>query len=110
MSIDQTEIIDFVSIEKSNGEVVLTISDHLPWEEDEEEHLLLLQEKINAYLRFIESGEMFRKVPRSEGRNIVIDVVMKFPLSPNAQIFLERAKAAVEEADFGLRWRNFQPN
>ena len=37
--------------------VVLTITDHLEWD-IENEHLLILQDKINAYLGAIEDGEL----------------------------------------------------
>ena len=44
MSVEILNVIDFVSSDK-NGNVVLTISDHLEWDE-ENNHLLLLQDKI----------------------------------------------------------------
>ncbi|OGL65770.1 hypothetical protein A2753_02785 [Candidatus Uhrbacteria bacterium RIFCSPHIGHO2_01_FULL_47_11] len=39
MSIEQTSVVDFVSINKE-GEVMLTISDHLEWDE-KNEHVVL---------------------------------------------------------------------
>ena len=57
MSIEQSDKIDFISITKS-GKVQLTISDHLEWN-NEEMHLLILQKKINAYLDFIQSEQIF---------------------------------------------------
>ncbi len=50
MSIEQTEIVDFVNIDRKSGDVWLTISDHLPGDHGEGEHLVLLQNKLNAYL------------------------------------------------------------
>ncbi|MEM9526867.1 MAG: DUF6572 domain-containing protein, partial [Bacteroidota bacterium] len=44
MAIDQLDKIDFISVDTVNDRVVLTISDHLSWE-DEFEHSYLLQEK-----------------------------------------------------------------
>ena len=79
MSIDQTDVIDLAAIDRASGDLWLTISDHLPWDKNEGDHLILLQNKLNAYLRFIESGEVFKKVPAAEGRNIVINLVGKFP-------------------------------
>jgi hypothetical protein len=52
MSIDRTDTIDFATIDNVSGDLWLTISDHLPWDENEENHLLLLQNKLNTYLRF----------------------------------------------------------
>ena len=60
MSIEQTNTVDFVSIDEISGDALLTISDHLAWDENEGAHLELLQNKLNAYLRFIESGELER--------------------------------------------------
>ncbi len=40
--------IDFISIDK-DGNVVLTVSDHLEWDV-QNEHLVTLQNKLNVYL------------------------------------------------------------
>jgi hypothetical protein len=104
MSIDQTDVVDLVSIDNASGDLWLTISDHLRWEEDEGNHLALLQGKLNAYMRFIESGEVFESVPQGRGRSIVINLVGKFPLSQQAYLFLGNARAAVEGAGFRLRF------
>lgn len=110
MTIDQADIIDFATIDKASGDLLLAISDHLPWGEDEGKHLILLQSKLNAYLRFIESGEIFEKVPEARGRGIVINVVGKFPLSREADIFFGKARAAVEGAGFRLQFNLLRPN
>jgi hypothetical protein len=75
VSVEQTSTIDFATIDHSSGDIWLTISDHLPWDADEIGHLELLQGKINAYLRFIESGELMRKIPDAAGRSVIIDLV-----------------------------------
>ncbi|HGP7195337.1 TPA: DUF6572 domain-containing protein, partial [Neisseria meningitidis] len=54
MSILEENVIDSASIE--NGILILTISDHLKWDN---EHLFLLQEKINSYIQYIGSGQIF---------------------------------------------------
>src|ERR1700675_748214 len=111
MSIDQTDTIDFATIDKTSGDLWLTISDHLPWlEEDEASHLVLLQNKLNAYLRFIESGEVLEKLPESRSRGIVINLVGKFPLSQKADFFFGKARAAVEGAGFRLQFSLMRPN
>lgn len=109
MSIEH-ETIDFASIEKLSGDLCLAISDHLPWSENEADHLVLLQNKLNTYLRFIESGEIFSKLPEAKGRNIIIKVVGKFALSEEAKIFFEKARSAIEEAGFKLEFTLIRPN
>jgi hypothetical protein len=103
MTIEQGDVIDFSSIEKTSGDLWLTISDHLPWEEMEGEHLVLLQNKLNAYLRFIESGEIFGEIPSAKGRNIVINIAGKFPMTEMADIFFQKARTTIEAAGFRLR-------
>lgn len=111
MSIDQADTIDFATIDKVTGDLWLTISDHLPWDENNEgSHLALLQKKINAYPRFVESGEVFKKVPGAEERSIVINLVGKFPLSQNADCFFGKARGAIESAGFRLQFILMRPN
>lgn len=76
MSVENSKIIDFIS-EKDN-KIILTISDHLEWDDDNE-HIYLLQEKINAYLMAIESGQINKSYPHSIEKKIAISVVLKYP-------------------------------
>ena len=66
MSVDQPAVIDFLWKDPKNNRAVLTISDHLDWE-DEGEHLVLLQDKLNHYLEFIESGQLAEAKPSCAG-------------------------------------------
>ena len=110
MSIEQTDTVDFVNIDHGSGDVWLTISDHLGWDQGEGEHLLLLQSKLNAYLRFIESGEIFIEFPETRGRKMVINLVGKFPLSEQANLFLEKARSAISNAGFALQFKLMPSN
>jgi uncharacterized protein DUF6572 len=110
MSIEETNAIDFASIDRASGDLLLTITDHLPWDHNEGNHLVLLQNKFNAYLRFVESGEVFEKVPDAKGRSIVINVVGKFSLSEKADRFFELARSRIEEAGFRLQFTLKRPN
>lgn len=46
MAVDDKNVIDIVSM-NPEGKAVLTISDHLEWD-TENNHLLILQDKINS--------------------------------------------------------------
>lgn len=72
MSVEQTDVIDFASVNDA-GQVVLTISDHLEWD-GVNSHLLLLQEKVNAYIACIQSGELLEVYPDSAGRSQLISI------------------------------------
>jgi hypothetical protein len=100
MSVDQTNVIDLISTNAS-GEVVLTVSDHLDWS-DSVRHQTILQEKLNAYLAFAESGQMLREYPDSAGRTVVFDVALKFEPDNKGVRFLKRAAEVVKSA--GFRW------
>jgi Family of unknown function (DUF6572) len=103
MSLDNPNTVDAIGVEKTTGIAILTMTDSWDWS-DEGQHLLALQDKINAYLNFIESGEIYQKYPNAKGWKIIIDVVTKFPLPEIGVQFLEKANAAC--ADLGVTVRD----
>ena len=58
MTIEDSDKVDKIVIERATGKAVLAISDHLPWDVDEGRHLELLQTKVYRYLDPIKSGEL----------------------------------------------------
>ena len=96
MSIEDLESVDFIGID-NNEKVVLTISDHLEWNQ---EHLLLLQEKLNLYLSFIESGEILESYPQAQGKAIKINVVCKHQPTEEALAFMGKAYSVISQAGF----------
>jgi hypothetical protein len=105
MSVDQSQVIDVVSKNKK-GTIVLSISDHLDWDETEK-HLRVLQEKINTYLVFLDSGEVYRKYPEAKGCPIEIEVMFHYRPSPEARFFLAKVKPIVESSGYGFRFEQF---
>ena len=101
MSIDQPTVVDFLWKDEKKDRVVLTISDHLDWEE-EGEHLLLLQDKLNHYLEFIEGGQLLEAKPEFKGLPVLIHVAAKHPLSDQAAKFYEMVNERVGELGFSL--------
>ncbi|RED53811.1 DUF6572 domain-containing protein [Aestuariispira insulae] len=95
MAVEQTDIIDLIGIDQETDEVVLTITDSLPWEGREDDHLFLLQEKINTYVGFIESGDILAEFPEAEGREPVITIVGKYALPDAALDFVRQAESIV---------------
>ena len=102
MSIENSNVIDFVSLDQT-GNAILTISDHLEWGN---EHLLLLQEKLNTYLSSIESGDLCNNYPNVKGRKIIINLTTKYLPNEEGYIFLEKVKTMLEAAGYDFRHQN----
>ena len=109
----ETKLVDSIYVKKT-GDVVMVITDHVPWDEtelkndydlDELGHIYLLQEKINYYLGILESGELWTKFPQFAGRQIDIEVVGKYKLSKRAEEFYDKFRAAIEGFGFKLLFR-----
>ncbi|MBI5772957.1 MAG: hypothetical protein HZA89_04330 [Verrucomicrobia bacterium] len=103
MSVEQRDVIDFCSI-RPDGRAALTISDHLPWLADSN-HLVILQDKLNAYLTVVESGQIFDAYPQARGREIEIQILCKYPPLPEALQFLDRAGQTIRSAGLHFSWR-----
>lgn len=103
MGIDKAGLIDAIGVDKNTGEVVLSILDAHDWDE-EREHLLLLKEKINRYLGFVESGEIQQCYPSAQDQLCRIDIL--FRCQPPAKVdgFLIEAQNVVLEYGCKLRW------
>lgn len=95
MSVEDKNVIDIITIDKE-GMFVLTISDHLAWD-DQNEHLLLLQDKINSYLDFIENGQLADSYPEKADEKIMIQIVFKYQPNKTAEEFLGVVKSLLNE-------------
>ena len=105
MSIDQRKVVDAIGIERATGDVSLTISDHLDWS-DVPGHAFALQEKINDYLAFLESGEIFTEYPAAKGKKMRIQIFfLHAPPAGDALRFLAHAEEVIRKAGFGLVYR-----
>lgn len=108
MAVDNPHVIDAVGIERETRDVILTISDHLDWnQEREESHLLTLQAKLNSYLHFVLSGQLIKSYPDAIGLLPVISVVAKFPLSPVGEAFIRRISEVLDDQGISFRFKVF---
>jgi hypothetical protein len=102
MSIEEKDTIDIISRAKDGSYVTLTATDHLTW--GDRDHLMMLQDKLNSYLAFIESGEIFESYPDAQKKDIKISVVCKFPPDEEGVKFLSLCKEAIENAGFSFSY------
>jgi len=101
MTIENSSTIDAIGTDKVTGVVHLSIFNHLRWER---EALYLLQQKINSYLGFIESGELVEAYPSAGGQQVAIEVFCKFRPTDEAVTFFEKAEAVAREYSAALRY------
>ena len=97
MSIEQTDIVDIISIDGDTDSVVLTVNDPLDWS-NRTAHEVLLQRKLHFYLSFV--------YPTARGRPVVARVVFRFPPNKFAMQFLETLKVMLEPADLVLKYES----
>lgn len=83
MSVLNSDVLDGVA--HNNGELVMLISDHLDWS-NEGEHLLALQDKINAYIAFWETMQYKKIYHGCSFASAKIELHEKYDPSPNFYI------------------------
>ncbi len=110
MTLAQRQIVDWLGIEKGSGAIVLTIADEADWN-DVQTHLQLLETKLNTYIAFVESGEVFQRVHEEFQRSvpsstpIKVEVVAQFAVPVEAQPFFHYARKTLEAIGVEMTWR-----
>lgn len=110
MTVDDVRTVDCLGLESGSGHVILTIVDPLDWDSDQE-HIRLLEQKLNAYLAFVESGEVFERLHSEIGRAVVpstpveISILARYPMSAEGERFLGYATEEIRNAGFALTWK-----
>jgi len=106
MALDKPDTIDAIGIENNTDFAILTIADSWDWK-DERKHLLALQAKLNACFNFIESGDIWKSYPDAAGRQLIIDVVCRFPIPKIGKDLLSRASEACSILEVLVRSRHY---
>ena len=105
MAIDNVNIIDGIGTDKEGKVLRLLLTDHFPWKEDaslsEYDHLMLLQEKINAYISYLESKQYAEKYPNEAFNMAVIEIHFKYDITDNCEKFLNTVQNQVGQ--YGIK-------
>ncbi|WZP00674.1 DUF6572 domain-containing protein [Isosphaeraceae bacterium EP7] len=109
MSLQNQNIVDAIGVEISTESVVLTIADSWDWI-DVHAHLSALQAKLNFYFEFIESGQIWDVYPSAKGRQLVIDVVARFPMPTSGRKLLEIASEVASQLEVIIRFSIYEMN
>lgn len=106
MAVDNPNVVDGVAIDKDRNALCLLLTDHLAWEGkdalDEYEHLKLLQEKLNAYISFLESGQYKESYPNEEFSMAVIEIHFQYSVTDNCEKFLNTVQNQVGQYEIKI--------
>ena len=87
MSVLETNQLDAAGVSEDGKCLTLLITDHLGWEK-EYDHLILLQDKLNSYMAFLESEQWKEYFPDTVER-AEIEIDFKYDITPNCERFLQ---------------------
>ncbi|MNI54757.1 hypothetical protein D3C73_1096690 [compost metagenome] len=89
MSVIDKNKIDGIGKSKSENKLALMIADHLDWE-NELQHLTFLQDKLNAYISFIESGQVYSLYPDAKSVDgFIFDLRLAYKPTENCNELLD---------------------
>ena len=88
LNIESTETIDSIAYEQDTKKLLMLISDGMDWT-DEGKHMLLLQSKLNSYIRYIDMNQYLESYPNTNNLEIKIEFLFKEPQICND--FIEHA-------------------
>lgn len=93
MSVSESNMLDGVALSEE-GALVLLITDHLDWE-NEYEHLYTLQNKMNAYVHYCESGQYQQFTQGKEPKYAVIEIHFLYEPTETALRFLNSVQEQI---------------
>ncbi|WP_321855464.1 DUF6572 domain-containing protein [Paraburkholderia tropica] len=109
MSILDKNVVDIIGVNAEKGVADLFMTDHLEWDDEVNEHLYILQEKINCYLKFLENGELLTHYPHAKDCKPAIVIEMMYEPPAAAIEFINKAREIVRGAGFDLRYAVIPP-
>jgi hypothetical protein len=106
MTVEEPTRIDIYAFDPKQQRVYVVIADHLGWDEDEEEHhLLCLNEKIKNYLYFLTSGQLEEHKPQWKGFPVTIRVTALCEPKGEGVKFYRIAKELIRDAGFSFEFK-----
>ncbi|MEW5851592.1 MAG: DUF6572 domain-containing protein [Myxococcota bacterium] len=101
VGINHPGVIDLVTHDRKADAYRLVVIQRGPWDGSHEQ-LLKLQAKLNSYMTFALDGEMYRRYPESEGKQVIIRLDLDHPPDEKTRATLEKLRAAIEAEDVGF--------
>jgi Family of unknown function (DUF6572) len=67
--------------------------------------LIVLQDKLNAYLGLVQSRQIYEDYPTAAGKALRIDVITRYPMPDAALAFMEKAAAVASQLSITITHR-----
>lgn len=103
MSVVDDNTVDGIALTDDNEGIVLLLSDHLDWD-DEYNHLLILQEKLNAYIYFLEEKQYEEIYSNANIVYGIIDIHFLHKITKNVKKFLKSVQVQLEELGITMQY------
>ena len=103
MSVIDNKTVDGVALTDDKKGIILLITDHVDWS-DEYQHLVMLQEKINVYITFLEEKQYEEIYKGEEISYGVIEIHFLHNLTVNAEKFLESVQDQISEIGVKIQY------
>ncbi|HWE98331.1 MAG TPA: DUF6572 domain-containing protein [Caulobacteraceae bacterium] len=106
MSVLDTDLVDYIYLDDATETPVLVVSDPLTWRPPEDQHHLdMLRDKLNAQIAFVETGQIRGVWPGFRGGAVRVEVVARCPLTTMAERFYDIARQVMTGANMDLRFQ-----
>lgn len=103
MAIDTTDTIDSVAYE--NDKLILQLYDHLEFDDEiEYDHMIMLQDKLNTYIWYIDSKQYQDTYEGKDFSRFVINIFFMFHPSELCINFLENVKKKLADANIQINY------
>ena len=90
--VQNPEIIDLITLDSKEGEVILLILEDRPWGSDSKQ-LMQFDEKLNRYLAYVLDGFLVKEYPQYQGVPVRIQIdCVDEPTDGRTQRFLEGSR------------------
>ncbi len=90
MSVAESNVVDAIAYDNDGKTLIMEIYDHLNFEgEFEYDHIVILQNKLNTYLWYIESKQYADVYPKKEFSEYIINIKFMYQLSDNCKKYID---------------------
>lgn len=103
MSVVENKTVDGMALTDDKKGIILLITDHVNWE-DEYQHLLMLQEKINVYISFLEEKQYMETYKDECIKYGIIEIHFLYNLTSNAEKFLQSVQNQVAKLGVKIQY------